>query len=169
MSVSQDTEVRSWLDRLAIQDLIFRYSNALTRGDYDQKAGLFAPDAIWESPLLGLHFESASAFIQMNVEGSDDLNVLIQTPHSPVIELLSSEHARVTTTIHERIRGTTPTATALGDAGTELNVDQYGIYYDDVARLDSGWRFTHRLFVPFLIATGTVAGDVVTKRPLFRP
>ncbi|HEX4530535.1 MAG TPA: hypothetical protein VIA11_14115 [Acidimicrobiia bacterium] len=105
----------------------------------------------------------------MNIEGSGDLNVLIQTPHSPVIELLSSERARATTTIHERIRGTTPTASALGDAGAELNVDQSGIYYDDAARFDGDWKFAHRLFVPFLIATGTVAGDVVAKRLLFRP
>jgi len=38
--------------------------------------------------------------------------------------------------------------------------------YDEVAKVDGAWKFTHRLFVPFLIATGTVVGDVVTSRPL---
>jgi hypothetical protein len=170
MSVTQDAQIRDWLDRLAIQDLIFRYSDAVTRGDYEQMATVFASDAVWESPVLGMHFDTAAAFIEMQIQGSGALEVLIQTPHSPVIELEGDGRARVTTTIHERIRGTAAdTPSALGDAGAELNVDQYGIYYDAVAELDGTWKFTHRLFVPFLIATGTVTGDVLTSRPLERP
>ncbi|MDT5044423.1 MAG: hypothetical protein QOG75_276, partial [Mycobacterium sp.] len=29
-----ETELREWLDRLAIQDLIYRYSDAVTRADW---------------------------------------------------------------------------------------------------------------------------------------
>jgi ketosteroid isomerase-like protein len=170
MTITQDAQVRDWLDRLAIQDLIFRYSDAVTRGDYEQMATIFAPDAVWESPLLGMHFDTAAAFIEMQIQGSGSLEVLIQTPHSPVIELEGDRRARVTTTIHERIRGVAgDAASTLGDAGAELNVDQYGTYYDEVVEVDGTWKFAHRLFVPFLIATGTVTGDVVTSRRLERP
>jgi hypothetical protein len=56
-----EVEVRSWLDRLAMQDLIYRYSDALTRSDWKQAEALYAPDAIWESPKQGLRYESAAA------------------------------------------------------------------------------------------------------------
>jgi hypothetical protein len=36
--------------------------------------------------------------------------------------------------------------TALGGAGAEVNVEQYGIYYDNLARIGGEWKFVHRLF-----------------------
>ena len=51
MAVAQtEVELREWLDRLAIQDLIYRYSDAVTRADWQQCEAVFALDAIWESP-----------------------------------------------------------------------------------------------------------------------
>ncbi len=171
MSRASDAEIREWLDRLAIQDLIHRYSDAVTRADYEQMATVFASDAVWESPLLGMRYEQASDFIAMQIEGSDSLDVLIQTAHNPVVTFDASDMAHATTTIHERIRGIAGEVGdgLLGDAGSELNVDQFGIYFDEFERIDGDWKFTHRLFVPFLIGSGTVAGDVVTTRPLIAP
>ena len=37
-----EAELREWLDRLAIQDLIHRYSDAVTRSDYDRMMAVFA-------------------------------------------------------------------------------------------------------------------------------
>ena len=169
MSGGDDRRLRDWLDRLDIQNLIHRYSDAVTRADYEQMATVFAPDALWESPLLGMRFESAQEFIDFQREGNPSLAVLIQTPHSPVVELVDEQQARATTTIHEMFRGTTPERSAYGEAGTEINVDQYGIYHDEVAKFNGEWKFTHRLFAPFLIATGCVQGDVASERPLLRP
>lgn len=50
MTTPSGTELREWLDRLAIQDLINRYSDAVTRADWQQCESLFAVDAVWESP-----------------------------------------------------------------------------------------------------------------------
>ena len=169
MGVSQGAELQAWLDRHAILDLIHRYSDAVTRADFEQMATVFVADAVWESPLLDLRFETARSFIDFQIEGSASLDVLVQTPHSAVIELLGADRANATTTIHEFFRGTASGVGAYGDAGSELNVDQYGIYYDEVAKVDAEWKFTHRLFAPFLIAPGRVAGDVVSNRPLHRP
>ena len=80
----QDEEVGQWLDRLAIMDAINRYSDSVTRGDYEHTAELFAPDAVWEER-GGEHFETADEFVTYLVEGSATLEVLIQTPHSSVI------------------------------------------------------------------------------------
>ena len=97
-------------------------------------------------------------------------DLLIQTAHQPVIRFVGAEQAKTTTTIHEFMRGESQSDSALGKAGTPINADQYGIYYDDVAKLDGEWKFTHRLFVPVYIASGGVTGDVITQRTaLLRP
>jgi hypothetical protein len=158
-----DSEVRQWLDRVAIQELIYRYSDAVTRADWTQCESVFTPDALWESPLLGLRFESRDAFLE-TLRATTTYDLLIQTPHSPVVTLTAADRATATTTIHEMNRGVMEAASELGDAGTPVNIDTYGIYYDDVARIDGDWKFTHRLFVPFYLSNGSVTGDILTPR-----
>jgi hypothetical protein len=164
-------ELRAWLDRLAIQDLIYRYSDALNRADWEQCESVFARDAIWESPALGLRFENADSFVEM-LRGTSTMEFLIQTPHAPVIRLVSADKAHATTTIHERMRGLTPVDNTALDVqtGGQINQELYGVYYDDVTRIDGEWKFTHRLFVPISVATGAATGEAVTPRSgLLRP
>jgi hypothetical protein len=160
---------REWENRDAIQQLIYRYSDAVTRADYEQMATLFAADAVWESPILEMHFETAREFIDFQIEASTSLDVLIQTASGPVVELLGPDRAAATTNIREIIRGTITVDGAWGAAGTENNVDQYAIYFDEVNKIDGAWKFTRRAFVPVLIATGAVVGDITTARPIARP
>jgi ketosteroid isomerase-like protein len=160
---------RAWQDRDAIQQLIYRYSDAVTRADYAQMATVFADDAVWESPILEMHFTTAREFIDFQIAGSTALDVLIQTASNPVIDLVNRERATATTNIREIIRGTTTNDSAYGPTGTELNVDQYGMYFDDLSKFGDAWKFTRRLFMPILIAQGAVAGDIVTTRPVTRP
>jgi hypothetical protein len=42
------SELRAWIDRQAIADLIHRYSDATTRADWDQLQAVFASDAVLE-------------------------------------------------------------------------------------------------------------------------
>jgi hypothetical protein len=163
------SEGGEWIERLAIADLIYRYSDAVTRADWDQMEEVFAPDAIWESPALGMRFESARMFRDYlaDTTGSD---LLIQTAHPPVIRFVGPGQAQTTTTVHELIRGEALAGTTLGEAGTPINAEQYGIYYDDVAKLDGEWRFTHRLFVPVYRQNDCLTGEVLTPRfALLRP
>ncbi len=160
---------RAWEDRDAIQQLIYRYSDAVTRADYEQMATVFAADAVWESPILGMHFESAREFVDFQIEGCTAVDVLIQTAAGPVVELLGPDRAVATTNIREIIRGTT-TVDGVGlPAGADINVDQYGIYFDEFKKIDGAWKFTRRVFVPILIASGPVVGDITTTRPVARP
>jgi SnoaL-like domain len=46
--VRQDWELEDWLARQAVEDLIYRYSDSVTRGDHEHTATLFAPDAVWQ-------------------------------------------------------------------------------------------------------------------------
>jgi hypothetical protein len=78
---------------------------------------------------------------------------------------MSADEAQATTTIHEWARGITPIDTTLDiQQGDQANQELYGVYYDDIARIDSEWKFTHRLCVPIYISSGRVTGDVVTPR-----
>jgi hypothetical protein len=69
--------------------------------------------------------------------------------------LVDTDHARSTTTIHEFIRET---------VGAENNLEQYGIYYDDLARVNGRWKFTHRVFELIYVERGCVTGDLITQR-----
>ena len=91
MTTPSGTELREWLDRLAIQDLINRYSDAVTRADWQQCESLFAVDAVWESS-AGLRFDSGKSFIDF-LKPTTSYGVLIQTPHSSVVTLTDVELA----------------------------------------------------------------------------
>jgi hypothetical protein len=160
-----ELEVRAWLDRLAIQDLIYRYSDAVTRADWGQCEAVFAADAIWEIPAYGLRYDSAAAFIAM-LKGTSTSEVLIQTPHAPVIKLIGPEKAQATTTIHEwsRMVATVNSATLDVRTGQDVNQEEYGVYYDDIGRIDGEWKFTHRRYIPIYNSRGCVTGDVLTPR-----
>jgi hypothetical protein len=163
------SEGGEWIERLAIADLIYRYSDSVTRADWDQTEAVFAPDAVWESPALGLRFVGARTFRDVLAETTGN-DLLIQTAHPPVINLVGTGQAEATTTIHELVRGEVPADSTLGEAGTSVNFEQYGIYYDDVAKRDGEWKFTHRLFVPVYLRTDCVTGQVLTPRfALSRP
>jgi SnoaL-like domain len=161
--VTAEQESREWLDRLAIQDLIYRYSDAVTRADWHQCAAVFASEALWETP-AGLRFDSAASFLEF-LKPTTAYDVLIQTPHSSVVTLIDANTAKATTTIHELTRGVAHADSAFGEAGAEINLEQYGIYYDDFARIEGTWKFTKRVFVPIYMNAGNVTGDVFIRRP----
>jgi hypothetical protein len=164
-----ETEVRRWLDRLAIQDLLFRYSDAVTRADWDQCEAVYAPDAIWESPVMGTRFEDRASFLEV-LKATAGSGVLIQTASAPVIRLVGPDRAQATTTVHELVRGVSVVDSTYSAGGEELNFEQYGVYFDDIAKIGSEWKFTHRLFVPIYVNAGCLTGDVVTQRSaLLRP
>jgi SnoaL-like domain len=149
-----DVETREWLDRLEIQGLIHRYSDGVTRADWQQCEAVFTSDALWESSALGIRCEDRASFMEI-LRATSSYDLLIQTPHSSVITLIDAHHARSTTTIHELIREA---------AGAENNLEQYGIYFDELARVDGRWKFTHRVFQLIYVGSGCVTGDLITPR-----
>jgi ketosteroid isomerase-like protein len=157
------SEGGEWIERLAITDLIHRYSASVTRADWDETEAAFAPDAVWEMPALGLRHEGARAYRRFLAE-TIGYDLLIQTAQAPVIRFLGPGLAQTTTTIHELVRGEVLVDSTVGKAGTRVNLEQYGIYHDDVAKLDGEWKFTHRLFVPVYVRNEGVTGEVVTAR-----
>jgi hypothetical protein len=161
-------QVQQWIDKCAIQELIHRYADSVNRADWDETIKVFASDAVWESPLLGMHFDSAAAFVGNLRETGPSSELLVQTATSPVVTLVNDDRARATTTIHEFVRGTTVMDSELGPKGSPINFEDYGIYYDEVSRLGDEWKFTHRVFVPTYLGHDCVTGDVPIGREELR-
>jgi ketosteroid isomerase-like protein len=159
-----DNHLQQWVEKCAIQELIYRYTDSVNRADWDATIKLYAPDALWESPVLGMRFETAAAFVDNLRTSTPTTDILVQTASSPVIRLVNDDFARATTTIHEFCRGTTAEDGPFGPTGSEINFEDYGIYYDEIARIEDEWKFTHRIFVPTYMGTGCVTGDVPTPR-----
>jgi len=134
--VTGSVDAAAWFDKLAIQEVIDGYCDALNRDDWDAYEALFTPDAVWElSPPWGLKVEGARAIRELisKLVGRGDF--IVQTNHSTVVTLLGTDRASATTTIRETSRGK--------DGGSATHL---GIYCDELVRGADGWRFEHRYF-----------------------
>jgi hypothetical protein len=157
---------QQWIDKLAIQELIYRHSDAITRGDLSALEPLYAPDAIWEHSLIG-RFEPARAFFDFFAEGMATIDFLVQTAHNPVVTLVDDKTAHATTTVFEANHGTMAVAAdGYGDQGAEVNVVQWGVYHDDFSKSTGQWLFTRRRMVMSYVEQGALRGDVLAPRPL---
>jgi hypothetical protein len=159
------SELRAWIDRQAIADLIHRYSDATTRADWDQLEAVFAADAVLEvtSP-FDFRAEGAAEIRTVMSSGSDRLDFLIHRVDSIVIDLQGADRAAATSTIHELGRGT-----SFGPDGTGEDVwldwFQYGVYYDDIVKIDGEWKFARRFCQPlYYVGDNAVPGDVIAAR-----
>jgi SnoaL-like protein len=166
MTLETDTgELQTWVDRFAITELINRYSDATTRADWDQLEAVFAPDAILEvSSPFDFRAEGATSIRDTMSAGSDRLDFLIHRVDSIVIDLQSNERAQATSTIHELGRGASPNPDG---TGTDVLLDwfQYGVYYDDIVKINGAWKFSRRYCQPLLyVGDNAVPGDRIAVR-----
>jgi hypothetical protein len=166
--VTNDAEVQSWIDRQAIADIIHRYSDATTRADWDQLESVFADDAVLEvaSPFDFRAEGAANIRMAMSV-GSDRVDFLIHRVDSIVVDLHGPEHAEATSTIHELGRGASPNPE---DPTSDVWLDwfQYGVYYDDIVKVEGAWKFARRYCQPILyVGEDAVPGEKIGDRSGF--
>ena len=154
---TNDAALQAALDRAAIQDLVYRYSDSVTRGDWEKTAETLTVDAVWESPALRLHFEGSGEFLDYLRSTIASDAVLIQTAHGTVVDFTGPSSATATTTINEIVRSET------------VNGEVHGTFFDDLVRGADGWKFTHRRFVPLYSDVGTINGKQLAARPVLRP
>jgi hypothetical protein len=98
--------------------------------------------------------------------------VYVQTPPAPVINLIASDKAQATTSIYEWLRGVSQIESGPMDiqSADQVNLEAYGVYYDDIARIDCRLEVHASVYVPICIGAGAVTGNVVTPRSeLLRP
>jgi hypothetical protein len=90
--------------------------------------------------------------------------MLINVALSPVVELLGSDVARATTQAREMVLGETGADGGLGPAGTMINVAFWGVYYDDLVKIDGDWKFARRYSQPIYLVSGALVGAVTANR-----
>jgi len=147
-------DIAARLDKLAIQEVIVRYSDAASRGAWDVFETLWTHDAVWEvAPPVGTTVVGARAITEATSETIDQEDFLIQVTHGSVVTLHGGGLASATTTIH-----------ALARREGHHSFMNFGIYYDELAKTDGEWRFTRRRLQPVYVESGPLPGEVVISR-----
>lgn len=143
-------------DRLAIRELVERYTDALNVRDFEAMAALFTPDAIWSvGAPYNLRFEGEA--IATSIAGMiTDYPFFLQLTHSIVIDL-DGDAASARTTVREVAKPADPAS----------GLNAFGIYHDALTRSPAGWRFAARRFQPLYLdiapLPGTVVGELGSK------
>ena len=145
--------LRRWTDELEIRDLVVRFSDAVTRGDWDQFEAVFAPDAVWEeSEPFANRYVGARTIRESVAESMSHVDLYVQMPHGTVVTAVADDRASATTTIQG--------VSAVDD----LLVVNFGVYHDELVRIDAGWRFQLRRLQNLYVESGARGGEVTITR-----
>jgi hypothetical protein len=143
-----------WVARLAIQDLIVRFSDAVTRRDWNQFEAVWAPQGIWEVAEPTAMREEGAGQIRRTVEEAlSGFEFWVQMAHGSVVTVTADGRASATSTIQEMGRSR--------DGATSLVL--FGVYHDELILDADGWRFTHRRFQPIYIESGPLLGQAISS------
>jgi ketosteroid isomerase-like protein len=138
-----------WTDELAIRDLVVRFSDAVTRGDWDQFEAVFTPDAVWEEsePFAG-KLVGARTIRESVAASLDAVDLYVQLPHDTTVTALDGPRASAVTTIQ-----------GVSGVGGQFVVN-FGIYTDELVRTAAGWQFRHRFLQNIYAEFGALAGHI---------
>ena len=153
----------NFVDHLAIQSLLNRYTDAVNRRDWKALEDVFARNGIWdvggpdcELPGMTFLFEGARNVVEGISKTVATTELCIQSNHALVIEI-QGDRATARSTIQEIAR----------PVGSDAGMMLWGTYYDDIIRdTDGEWRFQRRSFrytcVDFPL---TLSGKIITRFP----
>ncbi len=152
--MDETDERAAWMDKLAIREVIERYTSAATRGDWDGFEELWTDDAVW---LVGhpvnSRVQGAGAIKEELMATLENQDFFIQMTHDPVITLEGEGRASATTLIH-----------ALARLEGHHQVTNFGIYSDELVKIDGSWRFSRRTQQPVYIDTSPLPGQPFVSR-----
>jgi ketosteroid isomerase-like protein len=151
-----DTEaaVTEWMEKLAIREVIERYSSATTRGDWRGFEDLWTEDALWEvGPPVDSSVRGARAILEDLQATLETQEFFLQMTHDPVVVLEGEGRASATTLIH---------AVARRERGR--HAVNYGIYFDEFVKVDGRWRFSLRRQQPVYLDMSPLPGRAVVSR-----
>jgi hypothetical protein len=158
------------LDHLAIVDLLYRYSDSVTRGDLDRDEELFTPDAVIEiGAPFAARIEGSEAIARWRQGASATLELLVHTTYSPVVRLLGPAHAEATSQTREMVRRADGGAAAAGQPDAQTSFVFYSVYFDELVNVDGTWRFAHRRCQPIYLESGGLTGQLCVERSALAP
>lgn len=137
-------------DRLAIRDVIDRYSDAVTRRAWPEVGATFHEDAVWSAGApFNLEHRTRAAIETRLSGGIAALEFLVQMAHSVVIEI-EGDRATARSIIHELGR----------NAALRSGLFLVGVYNDALSRREGRWAFERRHFEPLYLDTTWPEGQV---------
>jgi uncharacterized protein (TIGR02246 family) len=152
--MDEQGELAAWIDKLAIREVIERYTSAATRGDWDGFEDLWTSDALWEvGPPVNSTVRGASAIREELIATLENQDLFVQMTHDPIVTLHGDDRASATTMIH-----------ALARREGHHQIVNYGIYYDNLVKLDGTWRFARRHQQPVYLDDRPLPGHVAISR-----
>lgn len=141
-------------DRLAIRELVERWSDGTNNHDWAALEDLFTEDAVWDvGAPLNFRIEGSKQIVAALREKMRPSQYVVQTPHA-IIVTVQGNTASARSTIHEVCR--------FAD-GTGL--EMMGTYFDELVRTDMGWRFQRRNYRCTLLNPHPPAGEVYRTFP----
>jgi ketosteroid isomerase-like protein len=144
--------VEAWADAAAIEDLVKRYCDAVTRRDWDAFEALFSESAVLAiGDPVATRFEGARRIREGMGAMVDAQELLVQVSYGTIVDFDGPDRARGRTTIREMVRGE-------GLAGLVV----FGIYTDAFAREARGWRFAERRLQLLYVDETPLLGHVIT-------
>jgi ketosteroid isomerase-like protein len=131
-----EIDAAEWIERLAILDLVQRYSDAVSRNLWDAVEATFAPECVLDlvAP-FPMRVEGARAIRDALEDRSKDLDILFQASVGTVIEFHGEGEATATTR-----------TTEMAHQDGVFSMEMRGIYYDQLRKENGEWRFFHRRF-----------------------
>jgi hypothetical protein len=168
MSADAGSELQSWTDIVAIEQLLYRYSDVVTRGVWEEDEALFVADAVLE---IGSPFDARVEGVEAILDwrrATARFELLIHTTYSPAVRLLDPSHAKATAQTREMVRSRAATSDADEEPAAALNIEFSSVYYDDVVKVDGDWKFAHRRCQPIYMEAGALAGQVLVARSSLR-
>jgi hypothetical protein len=137
-------------DRLAIRDVVERYSVSVTRRDWDEMASCFHENARWHTS-LGHDFKTRQGIREGIREVVEAMEFLVQMPHGQVIDDLTADRAKGRLVLNEMGRIT----------GGAAGVFVLGVYDDVFTKIDGRWGFESRFFQAHYLDPAAPPGNIM--------
>jgi hypothetical protein len=138
--------------RLAIRELVERYTLSVTRRDWEAMGRCFHEQSVWRTSAPFNHEFHTRQGVQDGISGAvSTSDFLVQMTHGVVIDDLTADRAAVTVVLNEVGRRT----------GAQTGLFLLGVYHDVVTRIDGRWGFEERFFQAYYVDTAWLPGSVV--------
>lgn len=146
--------VEEWMDKLAVQERINRYSDAANRAAWDELEACYAPGSYWECLAPNqLRFEEPAGIREGVMSFIAAADNFIQTVHNTVVTLHGDGRASARSTLQEIVR-----------SDGKFDVMIWGSSYDELVELDDDWRFSSRTFRGVYLDMTTMGGSCTMRR-----
>jgi ketosteroid isomerase-like protein len=153
-------DLQETADRLAIRELLDRYTIEVTRRNWDAVAACFHEDGAWVTSVG--HDARGRAAVKETIRGAvEPMEVLVQMNHAIDVAELNGDRATTRSVLNEYGR-------APGGVG---GVFVLGVYTDTVTKVNGRWGFARRFFQVHFIDTSAPPGTVMVdyKNPATLP